>query len=46
MPRGRLVHVDGTATRDVTISGSRVPSKAVAATFERPELRDRVRVRE
>ena len=42
----RLVHVDGTATRDVTISGSRVPSGAVAATFERPELRARVRVRD
>jgi polygalacturonase len=42
----RLVHVDGTATRDVTISGSRVPAASVAATFERPELRPRVRVRD
>jgi polygalacturonase len=42
----RLVHVDGAATRDVTISGSRIPDAAVAATFERPDLRRRVRVRD
>ena len=42
----RLVHVDGAATRDVTISGSRVPSAAAAATFGRPDLQPRVRVRD
>jgi polygalacturonase len=42
----RLVHVDGAATRDVTISGSRFPSAAVTATFERPDLKPRVRVRD
>jgi hypothetical protein len=42
----RLVHVDGAMTRDVTISGSRFPSGAVAATFERPDLKSRLRVRD
>jgi hypothetical protein len=42
----RLVHVGGVAARDVTISGSRVPSGAVAATFERSDLGRRVRVRD
>jgi hypothetical protein len=42
----RLVHVDGAATHDVTITGNRVPNGAVAATFERPDLQRRVRVRD
>jgi hypothetical protein len=42
----RLVHVDGAMTRDVTISGSRFPRGAVAATFERPDLKSRLRVRD
>ena len=42
----RLVHVDGVAARDVTVSDSRVPSGAVVATFERSDLRRRVRVRD
>ncbi len=42
----RLVHVAGTATRDITISGSRVPSGTGVATFERSDLARRVRVRE
>ena len=42
----RLVHVGGIAARDVTVSGSRVPSGAVVATFERSDLGRRVRVRD
>jgi hypothetical protein len=42
----RLVHVDGAATGDITISGSRVPPGAVVATFERPDLKSRLRVRD
>lgn len=42
----RLVHVAGEATRDVTVSGSRVPPGAGVATFERSDLARRVRVRE
>jgi polygalacturonase len=42
----RLVHVAGDATRDVTVSGSRVPAGAGIATFERPGLGSRVRVRD
>ncbi|RPI49359.1 MAG: hypothetical protein EHM55_23910, partial [Acidobacteria bacterium] len=42
----RLVHVGGVAARDVTVSGSRVPSGAVVATFERSDLGRRVRVRD
>jgi hypothetical protein len=42
----RLVHVGGVAASDVTVSGSRVPSGAVVATFERSELRRAVRVRD
>ena len=42
----RLVHVGGVAARDVTVSGSRVPSGAVVATFERSDLRRGVRVRD
>jgi hypothetical protein len=42
----RLVHVGGAAARDVTIGDSRVPSGAVVATFERSDLRRRVRVRD
>ena len=42
----RLVHVGGVAARDVTVSGSRVPSGAAAATFERSDLGRRVRVRD
>jgi hypothetical protein len=41
-----LVHVGGVATRDVTVSGSRVPSGVVVATFERPNLGRGVRVRD
>jgi hypothetical protein len=41
----RLVHVGGVA-RDVTVSGSRVPSGAEVVTFERPDLGRGVRVRE
>jgi hypothetical protein len=42
----RLVHVGGAGASGVTISGSRVPSGAVAATFERAELGRGVRVRD
>jgi hypothetical protein len=42
----QLVHVAGTAARDVTVSGSRVPAGAVAVTFARPDLRRGVRVRD
>jgi hypothetical protein len=42
----RLVHVGGVAAREVTVSGSRVPSGAVVATFERSDLGRRVRVRD
>ena len=42
----RLVHVGGVAARDVTVRDSRVPSGAVVATFERSDLRRRVRVRD
>ena len=42
----RLVHVGGGAARDVTVSGSRVPSGAAVATFERAALRPGVRVRD
>ena len=42
----RLVHVGGVAARDVTVSGSRVPSGAVVATFERSDLGGAVRVRD
>ena len=42
----RLIHVGGAAARDVTVSGSRVPSGAVVATFERPDLGRSVRVRD
>ena len=42
----RLVHVGGVAARDVTVSGSRVPSGAVVATFERSDLGRGVRVRD
>ena len=41
----RLVHVGGVAARDVTVSGSRVPSGAVVATFERSDLGRGVHVR-
>jgi hypothetical protein len=42
----RLVHVGGVAARDITVSGSRVPTGAVVATFERSELGRGVRVRD
>jgi hypothetical protein len=42
----RLVHVGGVAARDITVSGSRVPSGAAVATFERSELGRGVRVRD
>jgi hypothetical protein len=42
----RLVHVAGVAVRDVTVSGSRVPSGAGVATFERSDLERGVRVRD
>jgi hypothetical protein len=42
----RLVHVGGVAVRDVTVSGSRVPSGAGVATFERSDLERGVRVRD
>jgi hypothetical protein len=42
----RLVHVGGVAARDVTVSGSRVPTAAVVATFERSDLGRDVRVRD
>jgi hypothetical protein len=42
----RLVHVAGAAVRDVTVSGSRVPSGAGVATFERSDLERGVRVRD
>jgi hypothetical protein len=42
----RLVHVGGAAARDVKVSGSRVPSGAVVATFERAALGRQVRVRD
>src|SRR5687768_3783511 len=42
----RLIHVDGVAAPDVTVSDSRVPSGAVVATFERSDLERRVRVRD
>lgn len=42
----RPVHACGVAARDVTVSGSRVPSGAVVATFGRSDLRRGVRVRD
>jgi hypothetical protein len=42
----RLVQVGGVAVRDVTVIGSRVPSGAVVATFERSDLQRGVRVRD
>jgi hypothetical protein len=42
----RLVHVGGVAVRDVTVRGSRVPSGAAVATYERSDLERGVRVRD
>ena len=41
-----LVHVGGSAAAAVTVRDSRVPSGAVVATFERPDLKRDVRVRD
>jgi hypothetical protein len=41
-----LVHVGGSATRDVVVSGTRVPSGAPVATFEHSGLNAGVRVRD
>ncbi len=40
----RLVHVQGRATKDVSITGSRVPSGASVVTFDPPALERVVRV--
>jgi hypothetical protein len=49
LERRRSQHAEtgaGVAANDVTVSGSRVPSGATVATFERPDLGRRVRVRD
>jgi hypothetical protein len=38
----QLVHVQGEATRDIVVRGSRVPPGAAPVTFERDDLRARV----
>jgi hypothetical protein len=40
----RLVHVQGPATRDITVSGSEVPAGVSAVSFESNELKRTVRV--
>ena len=42
----RLVHVEGQSTRDITISGARVPAGASAVTFENDAVRRAVRLRD
>ncbi len=40
----RLVHVQGQATRNITVSGFEIPAGASAVTFETPEVKRAVRV--
>ena len=40
----RLVHVQGPATRDITVSGSEVPAGVPAVSFEPPDVERAVRV--
>ena len=40
----RLVHVQGPATRDITVSGSEVPAGVSAVSFEPPAVERAVRV--
>ena len=42
----QLVHVAGASSQDLSVAANRVPEGATAVTFERPELRRQVRVRE
>ena len=42
----RLIHVQGDSTREITVSGSRVPAGALPVTFETDAARRAVRVRD